>query len=84
MKQDEVPDSARNRKGVSFISSKSKNAKLLHVYRLSIKVNYVVQTEKDKLQFVLSTALPLDTKNGAGKIIIKDKIKDVYPFCENK
>ena len=84
LKQDEVADSARNRKGVSYLSPKSKNAKLLRVYRLSIKVNYAVQTEKDKLQFVLSTALPLDTKNGAGKVIIKDKVKEVYQFCENK
>ena len=84
MKQAEVVDSARNRKGVGYINSKSKNAKLIKAYKLSVKTNYVINTEKDKLQFVLPNVLPLDTRLGSGKIICKDKIKNTYLFVENK
>ncbi len=84
IKQAEVADSARNRKGCGYVNSKNKNAKLLGAYKLTIKSNYVLQTEKDKLLFVLSNALPLDTRVGAGKTIVKEKLKQVYLFCENK
>ena len=84
MKQSEVVDSARNRKGVGYINSKSKSAKLIKAFKLSVKTNYVINTDKDKLQFVLTNALPLDTRQGSGKIICKDKIKNTYLFVENK
>ena len=84
VKQNEVPDSERNRKGLSFINSKSKNAKVAYVGRLSTKTNYVIETEKNKLIFAYSNMLPLDTRIGAGKAIVKEKIKKVYPFNESK
>jgi len=84
VKQNEIPESERNRKGLSFINTKSKNAKLTYVSRLSTKTNYVIETEKNKLIFVYSNMVPLDTRVGAGKAIIKEKIKTVYPFVESK
>ena len=84
VKQNEVPESERNRKGLAFMGAKSKNAKILYVGKLSVKTNYVIETDKNKLVFVYSNALPLDTRTGQGKIIVKDKIKKVYPFNENK
>ena len=84
VKQNEVPESERNRKGLAFMGAKSKNAKILYVGKLSVKTNYVIETDKNKLVFVYSNALPLDTRTGQGKIIVKDKIRKVYPFNENK
>jgi len=84
VKQNEVAESERNRKGLNFISSKSKNAKMIFVNKLSTKTNYVVETEKNKLIFLLGNVLPLDTRVGAGKAIVKDKIRKVYPFNESK
>ena len=84
VKQNEVPDSERNRKGLSFINSKSKNVKVTLVSRLSTKTNYVIETEKGKLIFAYSNTLPLDTRIGAGKVIVKEKIKKVYLFNESK
>ncbi len=84
IKQSEVVDSARNRKGMGYTFSKTKNAKLIGAYKLSVKTNYVLKTEKDKLLFVLTNALPLDTRVGSGKQITKEKIGSSYLFCENK
>ena len=84
IKQSEIQDSVRNRKGLVYIHSKTKNATLVFAGRLSTKTNYVLNTEKDKLIFVLSNTLPLDTRTGAGKVIVKDKIKCVYNFVESK
>jgi len=83
IKQTEIDDSARNRKGMSFISPKSKNAKLVYASKLSTKCNYAITTGKDELIFVRNTALPIDTRTGAGKVIVKDKINKVYPFVES-
>ena len=83
LKQGEVADSARNRKGLSYISPKAKNATLLYVGKLSPKTNYVVETIDSKLNFVRSTALPIDTRVGNGKAIVKEKGKNVYPFVES-
>lgn len=83
LKQGEVADSARNRKGLSYISPKAKNATLLYVGKLSPKTNYVVETIDSKLNFVRSTALPIDTRVGNGKAIVKEKAKNVYPFVES-
>ena len=74
----------RNRKGLCYINSKSKDARLLFAGKLSTKVNYVLSTVKDKLVFVRNTNLPLDTRLGAGKQLIKEKIVKVYPFEESK
>ena len=79
IKQMEVADSVRNRKGLSFVSSKSKNAKLLKVDKLSLKTNYVVKTSKEKLVTILNNSIPLDTRIGGGKVIVKEKIDiDVF------
>ena len=83
IKQSEIEDSVRNRKGLHYLGAKSKDAKLIFASKLSTKVNYVVVNNNDKLNFVTSTAIPLDTRTGAGKIISKDKIKYVYPFEES-
>ena len=83
LKQGEVADSARNRKGLSYISPKAKNAVLLYAGKLSPKTNYVLETLDSKLTFVRSTALPIDTRVGNGKAIIKEKVKRVYPFVES-
>ena len=84
LKQSEIQESARNRKGLVYILSKSKTAKLVGTHRLSVKTNYAILTEKDKLQFMLTNALPLDTRTGSGKLLVKEKIKVVYPFVESK
>ena len=84
IKQNEVADSVRNRKGLSYINSKNKDAKLVFAGRLSTKINYVIQTEKDKLEFIRNVSLPIDTRTGAGKHIIKEKVKNIYPFVESK
>ena len=84
LKEAEIVDSARNRKGLNYVNVKTKNAKLIGAYKLNVKTNYVINTEKDRLAFILTNALPLDTRVGSGKAIIKDKIKDVYLFVENK
>lgn len=84
IKETEVMETARNRKGVTYLSPKNKNAKLIGAFKLSTKYNYVLKTDKDKLQFILSNAMPLDTRTGAGKTVIKEKVDKVYPFCENK
>ena len=84
LKQSEVAESARNRKGVTYLSPKSKNAKIISIFKLSIKNNYVVLSEKGTLHFVLSNAMPLDTRLGTGKAIIKEKVSNVFRFCENK
>ena len=39
---------------------------------------------KDKLVFVRNNSMPLDTRVGAGKVVVKDKIKQVYQFVESK
>ena len=83
IKQTEIDDSARNRKGMSFISPKAKNAKLVYASKLSTKCNYAVITGKDELVFVRNTSLPIDTRTGAGKVIVKDKVNKVYPFVES-
>ena len=84
VKQNEVTESERNRKGLNFINTKAKNIKIVFVNKLSTKTNYVVETEKGKLIFLLGNVLPLDTRVGAGKVIVKDKIKKIYPFNESK
>ena len=84
VKQSDVAESARNRKGQSYLSAKSKNAKIVFAGRLSTKTNYVIVDSKDQLKFVTSTALPIDTRIGAGKVISKDKTIKVYPFVESK
>jgi len=83
IKQGEIADSARNRKGLSYISAKSKNANLLYAGRLSTKVNYVIETLDSKLIFIRSNALPIDTRTGNGKVLVKEKVKRVYPFVES-
>lgn len=84
IKDAEIAESVRNRKGLSYISSKSKNGKIVGAYRLSIKSNYVIVTEKDKLTFVPKNAIPVDTRTGYGKQLVKEKVKTVYQFLENK
>ena len=84
VKQTEIADSARNRKGLNFVNSKVKNTKLLYANKLSVKNNFVIMTEKNKLVFVTTSSLPLDTRLGSGKIINKDKITHVYTFAESK
>lgn len=83
LKQSELLDSARNRKGLSYLGAKSKNATLVYASVLSTKVNYVVETLDSKLTFVRSNAMPIDTRTGNGKAIVKEKIKKVYPFKES-
>lgn len=83
VKQSEIEESARNRKGLSFISPKSKDHKLVYASKLSTKVNYVIENSQEKLNFVLSSTMPLDTRTGLGKLISKDKIVKVYPFVES-
>lgn len=83
LKQGEVADCARNRKGVSYLSAKSKGANLLYAGILSTKVNYVIETIDSKLNFVRSTALPIDTRTGNGKVLVKEKVKRVYKFKES-
>ncbi len=84
VKESELADSARNRKGQGFISAKSKNAQLVYVGGLSTKVNYVAETISGKLQFITSNSLPLDTRLGAGKQLSKEKISHVYPFVDSQ
>ena len=84
IKQSEIPECERNRKGVNILNSKAKNSKIVCVSRLSTKVNYVIQNDKNKLTFILSNALPLDTRLGTGKLISKEKILTVYNFTESK
>lgn len=84
IKEAEIAESVRNRKGLSYVSSKSKNGKIVGAYRLSIKSNYVVVSEKDKLTFVPKNAVPVDTRTGFGKQLVKEKVKTVYQFLENK
>jgi len=84
VKQTELSDSARNRKGLSFVSAKSKSAKLVYVGVLSTKVNYVAESPNGKLLFMAINSLPLDTRTGSGKLIAKDKIKQVYPFIDSQ
>ena len=84
IKQVEVAESARNRKGLSYISSKSKTAKLIKVDKLSIKSSYVAKTNKDKLVAIMNTSIPLDTRTGSGKVVVKEKIDKVYSFVESK
>lgn len=83
VKQSEVDDSARNRKGLSFLGGRSKDSKLIFASKLSTKVNYVILNNSDKLNFITSNSMPLDTRSGSGKIISKDKIIKVYPFVES-
>lgn len=83
LKQNEVAESARNRKGISYLGAKSKNATLVFASVLSTKVNYVVETIDGKLSFIRSTAMPIDTRTGNGKAIVKEKIKRVYLFKES-
>lgn len=83
IKQTEVEDGARNRKGLSFVSAKSKDVKLVFASKLSTKVNYVTESASEKLTFVASNNMPLDTRTGIGKLIIKEKITKVYPFVES-
>jgi DNA gyrase/topoisomerase IV subunit A len=84
IKQSEVGDSARNRKGLSVISAKTKDVKLVFAGRLSTKVNYVISSQSGKLLFAINSSLPLDTRLGSGKIVTKEKIIKVYPFTESK
>ena len=84
VKQNELPDSARNRKGLGFLSAKSKNAKLVYVGGLSTKVNYVAESVSGKLQFITSNLLPLDTRLGTGKLLVKEKVSRVYPFVDSQ
>ena len=84
VKQTELAESARNRKGLSVIGTKSKNAKLVHVGTLSTKVNYVVESLSDKLIFTAINSIPLDTRTGSGKVVCKEKIKNVYPFIDSQ
>lgn len=83
IKQSEVEESARNRKGLSYLSPKSKGHKLVYASKLSTKINYVVENSQEKLNFVISSTMPLDTRTGIGKLISREKIKNVYPFVES-
>ena len=84
IKQDELTESVRNRKGLSVVSAKSKSAKLVNVGILSTKVNYVIETQDNKLLFTAINTIPLDTRVGSGKVVAKDKIKAVYPFIDSQ
>ena len=84
IKQAEVEESQRNRKGLSFLTSRPKDVKLVYVGKLSTKINYVIQSGNEKLNFVTSSTLPIDTRLGSGKVIVKDKIYKVYPYAESK
>ena len=84
VKQGELPDSARNRKGLGFLSAKSKNSKLVFVGQLSTKVNYVAETVSGKLEFITSNSLPLDVRLGTGKPVVKEKVAHVYPFVDSQ
>ena len=84
VKENEFPDSARNRKGLTILGTKSKSAKVIYVSVLSVKVNYVVETMSDKLQFITINQLPLDTRTGSGKSISKEQVKSVYPFIDSQ
>jgi len=85
VKQGELADSVRNRKGLAFINTaRSKDNKIVYVGRLSTKVNYVIENSADKLTFVTSNKIPIDTRTGTGKNISKDKIRRVYAFSESK
>ncbi|MGN0960708.1 MAG: DNA topoisomerase (ATP-hydrolyzing) subunit A [Christensenellales bacterium] len=83
IKQSELEDSARNRKGLNYIGSKNKDAKMIFASKLSTHINYVIENNNDKLTFITSNTLPIDTRTGSGKIISKDTIKKVYPFVES-
>lgn len=80
IKQADIEEGARNRKGISYISPKSKTAKLVFASKLRQKTNYVVCTLKDNLVFVRNTEIPIDVRTGAGKVIVKEKIKQVHDF----
>ena len=84
VKQSELPDGARNRKGLGFLSAKSKNSKLVFVGPLSTKINYVAETVSGKLQFITSNSLPLELRLGTGKAVVKEKVAHVYPFIDSQ
>ena len=46
--------------------------------------NKVGLNSKDKLIFIRNNEMPIDTRVGAGKIIVKDKLKKIYQFAESK
>ncbi len=80
IKQSDIEESVRNRKGLSYLSPKAKNSRLVYASRLSAKNNYVIMDKNEKLHFVLTTAIPIDTRTGLGKAIVKDKVTFVYPY----
>jgi DNA gyrase/topoisomerase IV subunit A len=84
VKQTELTEGSRNRKGLNFIGTKTKGAKLVFVSILSTKVNYVAENLDGKLTFVAINQLPIDTRVGSGKVIVKSKIKKVYPFIDSQ
>lgn len=84
VKDSEIAESVRNRKGLNYVSPKCKNGKLVKVFKLSIKSNFVLESEKGKLNFVQAKMIPIDTRTGSGKQLLKEKVKAVYPFLENK
>ncbi|MBE5735910.1 MAG: DNA topoisomerase 4 subunit A [Clostridiales bacterium] len=84
VKQMELADSARNRKGLSFLGSKSKNAKIVYAGTISPKTNYVVEGTDGKLTYLPVNMIPLDTRTGSGKSIAKAKVKNIYPFIDSQ
>ena len=84
VKQVELADSARNRKGLTFLGAKFKSAKLVFAGILRTKINYVIETESGKLNYTALNTLPLDTRTGNGKQLSKEKVKHIYQFIDNQ
>ena len=84
VKQGELEESARNRKGLNFVGTKSKNAKIVYVGILDTKINYVAESVSGKLSFIAKNLLPIDTRLGSGKAVVKDKVVKVYPFINSQ
>lgn len=84
VKQIELPDSARNRKGLGCLGTKQKSAKMVFVGVLRTKISYVMENDNGKLTHIALNMLPLDTRTGNGKLLSKEKIKHVYQYIDNQ
>lgn len=75
--------SQRNKKGIKIMPTKSKT-KLIKVGHLSSKINYVIEKDNGELFYLISSNVPMDTIDGAGKFLkgIKgdNAIKKVYNY----
>lgn len=73
MKKSEIPPMARNRKGIKIIDTK-KPCSLLNVFKLSKNDNYVAQTEKEELIYVVNKKIVLDNKIGTGRSVLGNRV----------